>query len=173
MTEATKTNRLIATTAALIIATALVVSAFSSDSSERALEVSRSLSVFDRQTVADIEQIAQDQTWETTADEVVSKTQAAAGWNICQEAIPAYLRRPGAATDISFTLRKTIKTLTPEVQTNLSNWIELVFGPIKDGVTSPDVALYINNDRCGFVKTTFNGEHMKIAEIFTTQMVAQ
>ena len=171
--KSTKINRRLGLSACAILLASLSVAAFSTDKSERVSEVEKSLSVFDSATVADIERVASDRTWSSTAEEIDSKTNAAAGWNICQEAMPAYFSQPGAPISISAALRDAIKTLTPEVQTRLTDWVDLVFGPVSDGVTSDELNLYLNNDRCGFVQADFDGQRLSIAEIFSSRTVAK
>jgi len=168
-----KTNRRLALSSCVILLASLSVAAFNTDKSERANEVETRLNVFDHATVADVEQVATDRSWSSTAEEIDSKSNAVAGWSICQEAIPAYFSQPDAPTTISPKLHEAIKTLTPEVQTRLADWIDLVFGPVDDGVTPDEVSLYVNNDRCGFVKANFKGNRTSIAEIFSHQSASQ
>ena len=171
--QASITNRRLGLSVCTILLASLSVGAFSTNESQRDNEVKTSLSVFDSATVADIERVSSDTTWDSTVEEIDSKTTAAAGWNVCQEAMPAYFRRPGAPTSISPGLHNTIKTLTPTVQTQLAGWIDLVFGPVADGVSPDEVKLYVNYDRCGFVRADSDGQRMSIAEIFSSRMVAQ
>lgn len=162
-----KLNRQLALSTFAIVLASLSVAAFSSSESARVDEVKSSLNVFDPATVAEVTQVASDRSWSSTTEEIDSKSNAVAGWSICQEAIPAYFSRPNAPTSISPALRSAIKTLSPEVQVRLANWVDLVFGPVVDGVTPDEVTLYINNDRCGFVKANFKGGRKSIAEIFS------